>query len=291
MSAADLHTDALALARAGWAVFPLRPRGKAPAGWLVPNGHREATTDPEIIGPWWARTPTANVGAPVPPSLVVVDVDPRNGAEAALAALEAMHGPLPVTLTSVTGGGGEHRFYLHPGVALTGAANALGPGVDVKLPNKGYVVLPPSVHPCGQVYRWAEPLVEPVLLPPWIAARLRPPTRPTPAPRRLRVVGDGPSVADAFCAATTWAEVLEPHGWVAVRQRGELTEWRRPAKHDGISATTNHAGLDLLHVFSASTPFEPDRSYTRFRAYAVLEHGGDLSAAAQTLRERVGAVA
>jgi hypothetical protein len=46
----------------------------------------------------------------------------------------------------------------------------------------------------------------------------------------------------------------------------------------------------MLFVYSQATPFQPTeagapRGYSRFRAYAVLEHGGDLRAAARALRE------
>ena len=37
-------------------------------------------------------------------------------------------------------------------------------------------------------------------------------------------------------------------------------------------------------MFSSSTEFEPERSYTKFAAYAMLNHGGDFRAAAQALR-------
>jgi hypothetical protein len=46
-------------------------------------------------------------------------------------------------------------------------------------------------------------------------------------------------------------------------------------------------------VYSQATPFEPTEAgaphgYTRFRAYAVLNHAGDLHAAARTLRSEAG---
>jgi hypothetical protein len=53
----------------------------------------------------------------------------------------------------------------------------------------------------------------------------------------------------------------------------------------GISATTGYGEGDWLYVFSSSTEFEPERTYTRFGAYAVLEHGGDHAAAAKALQE------
>ena len=69
-----------------------------------------------------------------------------------------------------------------------------------------------------------------------------------------------------------------------LRQRGDVTHWRRPGKDEGISATTNYGGSGLLYVFSTNAaPFEADTAYTPFAAYAVLEHSGDFTAAARTL--------
>jgi hypothetical protein len=89
---------------------------------------------------------------------------------------------------------------------------------------------------------------------------------------------------DDYNSRTTWDDVLKPDGWTKVYTKGETTYWRRPGKRQlGISATTNYGGSDLLHVFSTATEFEPERSYDRFAACAVLECGGDFKAAAKRL--------
>jgi hypothetical protein len=93
------------------------------------------------------------------------------------------------------------------------------------------------------------------------------------------------SPGDDFAARTSWADILEPHGWRRVRRRGEISDWCRPGKARGISATTNALGTDRLHVFTTSTSFETT-SYSKFGALAVLEHNGDHSAAASALRAR-----
>lgn len=84
-----------------------------------------------------------------------------------------------------------------------------------------------------------------------------------------------------------WSEVLEPHGWTTLFTHGSTTYWRRPGKSHGLSATTNHGGNDTLKVFSTSTVFEPvlesKKSYSKFAAYALLEHAGGFSAAARML--------
>lgn len=103
-----------------------------------------------------------------------------------------------------------------------------------------------------------------------------------PAAEMSGAAGAGKPGAD-FNARATWAQVLRPHGWAPVRQHGAVTFWRRPGKDHGVSATTNWAGSDLLYVFSTSTPFEAERGYAKWRAYAILEHAGDFSAAARQL--------
>jgi putative DNA primase/helicase len=83
-------------------------------------------------------------------------------------------------------------------------------------------------------------------------------------------------------------EILGRHGWVGCGRRGEVTYLTRPGKGSGASATVGFCrggrGEPLLHVFSdQADPFRPGQSYGRFRAYTLLEHGGDARAAAEAL--------
>ena len=98
---------------------------------------------------------------------------------------------------------------------------------------------------------------------------------------------DGERPGDWFNRTTTWAQVLEPHGWTWLFEHNGEAYWRRPGKSDGQSATTNYAGNDTLKVFSSSTPFDTETTYTRFAAYAVLEHNGDYTAAAKALADEM----
>lgn len=94
----------------------------------------------------------------------------------------------------------------------------------------------------------------------------------------------GVSPGDDYEQRVDWADILVPHGWTLVHTRGRTRYWRRPGKRLGISATTGHADdRDRLFVFSTSTPFEAEVPYTKFGAYALLEHGGDHAAAAKAL--------
>lgn len=92
---------------------------------------------------------------------------------------------------------------------------------------------------------------------------------------------------DDYEKHATWAQILEPAGWIHVRQDANgAHQWRRPGKDGpGISATTGHAtDRDRLFVFSTSTEFPHEQPITKFHAYALLHHGEDHSAAARQLR-------
>ncbi len=158
---------ALAYVARGWPVLPVRPRGKEPLAALAPHGAKDASNDPETIRAWWGAAPTANVGIAVPPGVVVLDIDPRNGGDATLAAFEQQHGPLPSSVECRTGGGGRHLYFRIPdGVRPRGK---LGPGLDVKGVG-GYAVAPPSVHPGGGKYAWrvAPDTTEVAAAPTWL---------------------------------------------------------------------------------------------------------------------------
>ncbi len=90
---------------------------------------------------------------------------------------------------------------------------------------------------------------------------------------------------DAYNACTAWGAILEPAGWTHVYDRGETSYWRRPNKSIGVSASTNLGGSDLFYPFTSSSEFEPEKSYSKFAAFAVLEHRGDFARAAQALAD------
>lgn len=97
---------------------------------------------------------------------------------------------------------------------------------------------------------------------------------------------DGERPGDQFNVnGPSWQELLT--GWTLVYRRGETEYWRRPGKDHGISATINGPGItpDRLYVFTSSTAFDPERSYTKFQAYTVLHHNGDFAAAARQLKQ------
>lgn len=166
MDARRLRDAALEAANRGWSVIPLRPKQKQPA---TRHGLLDARDDLVGVFQYWEQVPEANVGVVCHASdLVVIDVDPRHDGDETLYRAEKALGPLPTTVSALTGGGGAHYFFNHPGGTLRGQ---IGPGVDVK--DHGYVLISPSIHPSGERYEWDNDPddVEVVDLPPrWVDA-------------------------------------------------------------------------------------------------------------------------
>jgi RecA-family ATPase len=170
---------ALSYQAQNWPVFPCRHRDEeiidpqtgeieilATKTPLTSNGFRGATLNERIAREYWRRNPSAMVGVPTgaPIGAWVLDIDPKHGGDETLAALEAIHGALPATLTAETTSGGRHYFFRHrQGVRNRGA---LGSGVDVR-GDGGYVIASGSVPEIGLPYRWISEQ-EPVEAPDWL---------------------------------------------------------------------------------------------------------------------------
>jgi hypothetical protein len=118
------------------------------------HGVKDATAREQTVRAWWDRWPDANVGIATGSvsGLIVLDVDPRHGGDDSLVALERQHDPLPQTVRAMTGGGGSHPYFSHPGGIVRNKV-AIAPGLDVR-GDGGYVIAPPSIHETGRRYEW-----------------------------------------------------------------------------------------------------------------------------------------
>ncbi len=191
---------ALEATRRGWAVFPIRPGDKRPAGHaerLCPgtgrcaDGHRKpeqrATTEPDLITAAWTVQPY-NIGIATGPSgLLVIDLDvlkpdeqegAPDGAQSLLALCERAGQTLPATYQVRTPSGGRHLYFTAPaGVRLGCTVNRLGRHVDTRGWG-GYVVAPGSTTPHGDYTITDDSAVAP--LPPWLADTLSERAKPDP---------------------------------------------------------------------------------------------------------------
>jgi hypothetical protein len=167
----------------GVAVFPVKPRGKAP---ITTHGLDDATTDTDRVRGWWQTTPDANVAINLQMAdRWALDVD-GPAAKAALDDLQRAYGKLPDTYTVITGrpeGHGRHLIWQQPDDGgprirngnlgrLAGEGFAGAEHLDVK-GDGGYVIAPPSVHASGRPYlsqgKWSQAEVPPA----WLAGLVR----------------------------------------------------------------------------------------------------------------------
>jgi hypothetical protein len=132
----------------GWALVPLAPHTKKPHADLLPKGHdgkaqwsplaRRRASRPEIRD-WFDQDPEINIGVITgePSGVVVLDYD---------------HAQPPLPLTPIAQSARGVHAYFRAGAHVPSRAFSWG-----ELRGEGnYVVLPPSWHPSGVQYRWAE---------------------------------------------------------------------------------------------------------------------------------------
>ncbi|MGI8309428.1 bifunctional DNA primase/polymerase [Saccharopolyspora hattusasensis] len=216
-SSTDLLNAALAAARRGWPVFPLKPRGSFPAlhghaecpgTGICANGHRKpehrATTDPRRIQDCWSDD-DYNIGlATGPAGLVVIDLDvPKPGKPVSarwaerdaadgmdvflLVCADAGQTPPLDTFTVTTPSGGTHLYFTAPaGIELRNTqgerGNGLGWGIDTRA-HGGYVLAPGSIRR-GRRYTITDNR-PPAPLPAWLVEQLRPAALPPQQPTEI----------------------------------------------------------------------------------------------------------
>lgn len=176
----ELRDAALYYARwRGWAVFPVRPRAKEP---LVAGAYKAATAELEQVEAWWATWPDANIGLATGErsGVWVLDIDGPEGF-ASFDQLEAEHGEVPDTQWASTGKG-SHLYWQCPAGHDPGRRIGVRPGIDY-IGGSGYLVLPPSIHPNGREYVWADADTVIPVAPEWLFELQRPKTAPAGAPR------------------------------------------------------------------------------------------------------------
>ena len=142
--------SALAYARRGYRIFPVKPMGKMP---LTSMGFKEASVSEAIITNWWKEWPEANIGLPGPEGLVVVDVDGDEGRQV----LAAEDLSLPSSVWAITPRG-SHHWYSMPEGQEASPKVGLFPGIDIRAFGS-YVVAPPSYGPDGVMYEWRNDLL------------------------------------------------------------------------------------------------------------------------------------
>jgi putative DNA primase/helicase len=209
---------------------------------ITRHGVKDATTDHEQIVKWWTEHPNANIGIATgqQSGILALDIDPRNGGTQTLQLLEKELGALPPTVTSNTGGGGEHRIFKYPSFAVRkdSAGKLFGPGVDV-LSDGCIMVAPPSRHASGK-YRWQE-------------GKSFRDLKPAPLPERWleRLNGNVRAHQDADCVAAATAE------HIAEGQRNtRLTSLAGTLQRRGVASEVIKAALMAENATTCMPPLD-----------------------------------
>jgi putative DNA primase/helicase len=303
-----IRKAALEYIAAGFSVIPIAPDGsKGPATpqWKIYQNRKPSPY--EITQLFRGLVGIAVIGGGVSGGLELMDLETAEIVKLWMDLVEAacpgLLGRLPQVRTPK---GGSH-FYLRSTACEGNQKLAMELDAEGKQRvlietrgEGGYVVSVPSpaqCHPTGKTYQHVSgpsitetPTVTPeerVILLNAARALGRVPLKKLEHAAHHQVPVNGLRPGDDFNAKASWEEVLTPAGWTTLRQAGDITYWKRPGKDGtGISATTGRCG-DNLYVFSSNAaPFEPDTAYTKFAAYAMLNHSGNFEAAAKDLAGR-----
>lgn len=124
--------------------------GKHPS---TQHGVKDASNDKETIRRWLDGGRNVGIATGAISGFFVLDIDIDKDGMESLRGLEAIHGKLPRTWTQVTGSGGYHLLFQHPGGKVKNSVCHLGAGLDVR-GDGGYIVAPPSNHLSGKNYTW-----------------------------------------------------------------------------------------------------------------------------------------
>ena len=131
---------------------PERDRAKHPA---TEHGLKDATKNTDKIKQFFeGKRRNIAIATGAISGIVVVDVDSYNGGDDVIRELEGILGKLPNSLKILTGGGGFHLYFKHPGKRVKCVTGLGGKGVDIK-GDGGYVIAPHSLHKSGKYYRIA----------------------------------------------------------------------------------------------------------------------------------------
>jgi hypothetical protein len=223
----------------GWSVIPVRPRDKRPlVAW---QAYQTQAASADVVRAWFAHWPRANVGLVTGriSRLVVLDIDTTHGGDASLRHLESVHGALTPTVAAITGGGGHHLYFAHPG-GFVHNKTGLVRGVDVR-GDGGYVVAPPSVHASGRPYAWMpsrsprECALAP--LPAWVRALMHPAGERVGHPLRYwrALVKEGVAEGERNNAIASLAGLLLWHGLDAHVTLDLLLAWNAQRCHPPLA--------------------------------------------------------
>lgn len=158
-------TAAIEYQKQGLAVFPVHyiEKGRCSCGGKCSSpgkhpatihGVNDASLSNQQAKKWWSEKPyNIGISAGAVSGIFVIDIDGEEGIQS-LDTLELLYGELPATVEQITGGGGKHLLFKHPGYPIKNKIR-IHPGIDIR-GDGGYIVVAPSNHISGNLYIWSE---------------------------------------------------------------------------------------------------------------------------------------
>lgn len=146
----DLLEYASRYVNSGWSILPVRPDEKRPymTNW---RQYMHQKADMKTVTPWFTMLKGAGVGMVTGKisNIIVLDIESYCPTP-----IEEILEEYPTQLVSRSGSGGYHLFYQYP-TSRQSISNRVGifKGADLRA-DGGFIVLPPTMHPCGNRYEW-----------------------------------------------------------------------------------------------------------------------------------------
>lgn len=250
---ASIPDDIERVALLGWRIYPCSRTSRA---GCFKGAHLAATDDLNVLTRW-AREFNPNWRVVFGPSRIWgLDIDRAGSVHAAdglgaMAALVAVHGPLPPGPRARSGSGGVGLFYQHTDERIIGKSGTPAPGID---PRRGALsqTIPPSRHiVTGMSYRWltAPWEVSPPVAPAWLIRLVEEPPEPKRGPvaidtsdqARRRLYRAALAVIDAPPGSRN--ETLNRRAYQVGRMIGAGLLGEREAV-DALYGAARQAGLD-----------------------------------------------
>lgn len=291
--------------KAGLNIIPCSPDGKRPAvnSWAQ---YQTMRVNPNVLMIWFqaAQNRVAIICGAISGNLELLDFDDNGSAFERWRALVEQHKPglIARLVIETSPRGGVHVVYRCSDAVIPGnqkLANKLNTatgeiqvlietrgegGYFLCAPNDGYRLKQGAFENVQNIDSADRETLH------WAARQLNEvpdePVKPPVVKNSLTSQNDV-SPADDYNAKHSFRDLLEKHGWKFSYTRGDRDYYLRPGKDLGeISADVLKD--EVFFVFSTNAhPFKAQQGYSKFQAYTILEHGGDMSAASvEVMRQR-----
>ncbi len=272
-------------------VFPCKP-DKSPK---IKNGFKGATKDWATVRKWF-QSEDDMIGVPMG-NVTCLDIDAKNQ-PGLVEAFEKSLDDAGLTVIretlvmQTTINGGAHYFFRVKGLSEPVRNLVLSRSVDNNVTietrgDGGYAVVAPSKG--YRFVRGSLPTIPTITLETFQAIltvaksfdRCKP-KESKPTAQQSTIDEDSPGDDYNRRGADEMLALLQSDGWKPCK---DLKHWTRPGKNAGTSATWDSPETpNKFYVFTSNAaPFEAFTSYSPFAVYAMLQHGGDYSAAAKAL--------